>query len=252
MPIIQFSHANGFPANSYSVLFNQFKDYKISSINILGENTSVDKIDWFDLSNEVLDSAKTHGEKVIGIGHSFGGILTILAAAKNPSLFQNIILLDPPLFAPLKNKLIKLLRIMKLEDKFLPYGKSKWRRDKFNSKSEALSLFKENMLFKDFHPEVLSDYIKYGLIENELGAELTIPVDKELAIFHNSLTSYPESIYKLSGTMIYAVKKPIVYKSDLRWIKKKLTKFKIIPFPGTHFFPLIHPHSTALMIKRFI
>jgi len=252
MSIIQFSHANGFPANSYSVLFNQFKDYKISSINILGENTSIDKINWFDLSNEVLESAAKHGEKVVGIGHSFGGILTILAAVKDPGLFHNIILLDPPLFSPLKNKLIKLLRILKLEDKFLPYGKSKKRRDKFNSKSEALSVFKDNVLFKQFHPEVLSDYVKYGLIENEFGAELIIPVKKELAIFHNSLTSYPESIFKLSGTMIYAVKKPIVYKSDLRWIKKKLTKFKIIPFPGTHFFPLTHPYSTALMIKRLI
>jgi len=37
MSIIQFSHANGFPAKTYSVLFKHLEGHKISAINILAE-----------------------------------------------------------------------------------------------------------------------------------------------------------------------------------------------------------------------
>ena len=109
MSIIQFSHANGFPAKTYSVLFEQLKGHTISAINILGEKTNSNEINYHDLTNEILESASHYGESVIGVGHSLGGVLTLLAAAKKPEIFQYIILLDPPLFSPYKRFLIKRL-----------------------------------------------------------------------------------------------------------------------------------------------
>ena len=54
MSIIQFSHANGFPAKTYSVLFEQLKDHRISAIDILAENVRPEDICWYDLKDDIL------------------------------------------------------------------------------------------------------------------------------------------------------------------------------------------------------
>ena len=250
MSIIQFSHANGFPAKTYSVLFEQLKGHTISAINILGENTKSNEINYHDLTDEILESASQYGESVIGVGHSLGGVLTLLAAAKKPEIFQYIILLDPPLFSPYKRFLIKVLRAMKSEDYFSPSGKSKKRRAHFESKSHAKSIFLANKLFKNFHPQALNDYVIHGLTAGKNDVELTIPVAKEVAIFHKMLTSFPKNIYKVKGTLVYAASNPILWKSDLHWINRKFTGLKVIPFPSSHLFPLEYPESTAKNINR--
>ena len=51
MSIIQFSHANGFPAKTYSILFEQLKGHTISAINILGENTNSNEINYHDFTD---------------------------------------------------------------------------------------------------------------------------------------------------------------------------------------------------------
>ena len=187
MEVIQFSHANGFPAKTYSYMFDQLKEYKISAVNIIGDSTDHKDINMFDLRDELIQNVLQHGEPVIGVGHSFGGVLTLLAASNNPELFKNIVLLDPPIFSPIKSTVIKILRMLGIEDWVSPAGKSKKRRDKFASKRDAKKIFMSNKLFKNFHPQILNDYVTYGLKKNKNGVELTIPVVKEIAIFHNSL-----------------------------------------------------------------
>ena len=102
----------------------------------------------------------------------------------------------------------------------------------------------------NFHHQALQDYVKHGLNAVKQGLELKIPVEKEVAIFHKMLTSYPKSIYKVSGTLVYAVKNPVLWASDLRWIKRNFTQLNLIPFPDSHLFPLNYPESTAQIINR--
>ena len=250
MEVIQFSHANGFPAKTYSYMFDQLKEYKISAVNIIGDSTDHKDINMFDLSDELIQNVLQHGEPVIGVGHSFGGVLTLLAASSNPELFKNIVLLDPPIFSPIKSTVIKILRMLGIEDWVSPAGKSKKRRDKFASKRDAKTLFMSNKLFKNFHPQTLNDYVTHGLKKNKNGVELTIPVVKEIAIFHNLLILYSKCLRNVKGSLIYGAKNPILWASDLSWINQNFVNLKLLPFPGSHLFPFENPKSTALMIKR--
>jgi len=252
MSIIQFSHANGFPAKTYSVLFNYLETYKISTINILAENKKPQEINWHDLTEDVIECAGQFGKPVVGVGHSFGGMLTLLAAAKKPELFQTIIILDPPLFSTKKRLIISLMRALNIEDWVSPSGKSKNRRRYFQSKTEAYKYFKSKKIFKNFHPDTINDYVTHGLISGEKGLELSIPVEKEVAIFNKMITSLPKSVFNVEGTLIYASKNPILWTTDLCWIKKQFTQLKFIPFPASHLFPLEFPESTARMIIRCI
>ena len=250
MSIIQFSHANGFPAKTYSVLFKHLEGHKISAINILAENRKPSEINWHDMTEDILKCAGQFEEPVVGVGHSLGGVLTLMAAAKKPALFQDIIILDPPLFSSQKRLLISILRAINIEDWVSPSGKSKNRRSNFESKEKAHRYFQANKMFNNFHPQTLKDYVTHGLIPGKQGVELTITVEQEVAIFHKMLTSYPKSIYKVRGTLVYTVKTPVLWGSDLRWIKRNFTQLKLIPFPDSHLFPLNDPESTAQIINR--
>ena len=252
MSIIQFSHANGFPAKTYSVLFEQLKDHRISAIDILAENVRPEDICWYDLKDDILESAGQFGEPVIGVGHSFGGILTLLAAAEIPELFQTVILLDPPLFSLQKRGLIRLLRALNIEDWVSPSGKSKKRRSHFESKQQAHTLFQANKMFNNLHPQALNDYVTHGLTSAKNGVKLKISVEKEVAIFRNMMTSFPETVYKVRGTLVYAARNPILWPTDLRWIKRNFPELQVNPFPGSHLFPLENPEATARMIIRCI
>ena len=240
MSIIQFSHANGFPAKTYSVLFEHLKDHTISAIDNLAENRVPPAINWHDLTEDVLESVGKFKAPVIGVGHSLGGMLTLLAAAKKPDIFQTIILLDPPLFSLNKRRLISLLRALHVEDLFGPSGKSKKRRVNFASKKDAYTYFKAKKMFINFHTQALQDYVEHGLTAVKQGLELKL------------LINYPRSINKVRGTLFYAVNNPILWSSDLHWIKRKLPEIQVNPFPGTHFFPLENPESTANLINRCI
>ena len=59
---------------------------------------------------EVISQVAPARGNAIGIGHSLGGSLCILAQASQPNLFQNMILLDPPIFSSLKRSAIRWLR----------------------------------------------------------------------------------------------------------------------------------------------
>jgi len=252
MSSIHFSHANGFPARTYSILFEFLKGYNITSIDVLGQGKKHEDINWIGLSEEIFDRVQKIKRPVVGVGHSLGGILTLLAAAKKPNTFKSVILLDPPMFSPLKRSIIDVLRVIKVEDMFSPAAKSKKRRERFDSKEQAFQYFKEKIFFKNFHIRALQDYIKYGLVEQGSEVKLKIPVKKEVSIYRKLLTNYPNSVYDVNGVIIYGAKNSIYWLSDINWIKKKFTKMKIYPFPGNHFFPLENPESTAKLIKRFL
>ena len=100
-PVIHFAHANGVPSKVYQKLFDGLKDeYDIIYVPLLGPDKRY-PIDnhWNSLTNQVIDSIvrQANGSKVIGLGHSLGSVLTFQAALKRPELFQQVIMIDPPL-----------------------------------------------------------------------------------------------------------------------------------------------------------
>ena len=74
----------------------------------------------------------------------------------------------------------------------------------------------------------------------------------ELEIFRNFIINYPNTVFNVKGVLVFGANNPIYWKSDLNWINKKFHNLNIIPFPGSHLFPLEHPESTAMLIKRLI
>lgn len=85
--IIHFSHANGFPAPVYRQLFAELSpDYDMGYLDMIGHDPRYPVTDsWPHLVEETLHTLQArYTQPVIGVGHSLGGVITLLAALRRP------------------------------------------------------------------------------------------------------------------------------------------------------------------------
>ncbi len=104
---------------------------------------------------------------MIALGHSLGGVLSLLAAIKEPELFKAIIMLDSPLIGPFKSRMVRLAKTVGVIDRITPAFRTKGRRGYWPSKEQLLRYLKTRDLFKTFTDECLEDYITYGLEQKD-------------------------------------------------------------------------------------
>ena len=110
---LHFAHGNGFPSPCYrQLLLHLEKQFDCCYIDRVGHSAKYPVTEnWQHLVDEVIASIKIQTTPpVIAVGHSLGGVLSILAAMEQASLFRAVILLDSPLFGRLKSSVVlKLL-----------------------------------------------------------------------------------------------------------------------------------------------
>ena len=104
MSLIVFSHANSFPAATYAVMFKNLRSrgYLVRAVDKFGHDPKYPVTDnWRHLVQQLHDFAERevekHGEPAFLVGHSLGGFLSLMCAARYPKLARGVLLLDSPL-----------------------------------------------------------------------------------------------------------------------------------------------------------
>jgi len=250
---VQFSHANGFPAGSYAYLFELLNNTKVNFVEKMGHGIYPLNKNLYNFAEELIDSIEqAHNEPVIGIGHSLGGVVTLLAASKRPDLFKKVIVLDPVLFSKRKRYIVWLLRKIGITDWLGVTKKAKKRRTHFSSLEEVRKVYKQKSLFKRFHPYCFEDYLKYGFTQSEQGIELAFSSKIEADVFRYIQIKIPANLDKLQGVLIYGNYSDTFWKSDMKWWKRNFSNFEIISFEGGHLFPFEKPKETAKLLDKYI
>jgi pimeloyl-ACP methyl ester carboxylesterase len=254
---IYFSHANGFPAKSYQFFFDFLQPHQVNYINAYGLGKGLEKgfkgRDWRVFSHDLIDLIERNSsEKVVGLGHSFGGAVVYWAAQLRPELFSHVIMLDTPFFGPFRRNAIRIAQWFGLEGKLIPPAKKAIkRRETFPSKEFALEYFREKTLFKNFDPRALADYVEHGLVENQNGVTLLIPAKLEYQIFCASAIRLGKPI-EVPSWFVYATKHGVLPQKDLAWNRRYFSKTVFLPFEAGHMFPLEQPEKTAQLVKEII
>jgi len=255
---IHFSHANSYPAGTYSLLFSLLKKhYEVHALDMHGHDPAYPVTNgWTCLGRELVDTLeKRYREPVVLVGHSLGGILSLMAGRSRPDLVRAVVLLDSPVVAGWRAVFWRAIKPFPLADTFSPAKLSKRRRDRWPDEEAAYRHFAPKPVFASWHPQVLHDYLKHGLVPHpDGGVTLRFSRDVETRIYRNlphhlgslATRSYPVPVGFIGGVESHECRQAGMAAT------RRLVGRHFMQLPGGHLFPMEAPAETAKAIHKMI
>ena len=165
---IVFSHANGFPAGTYRLMFELWREagFRVVAVDRFGHDPAYPvSSNWPHLRDQLTHfiEQQAPGQKVHLVGHSLGGYLSVLAACKRPDLACGLVILDAPMLTGWRAHSVQVMKAGGLIKRFSPGRVSVRRRWQWPSAEAAWQHFAAKSAFARWKPEVLRDYIAAGL-----------------------------------------------------------------------------------------
>jgi len=165
---IAFSHANGFPAGTYRLLFEHWRaaGYEVIAVERFGHDPAYPVTsNWPHLRDQLIHAIELQapGRPVHLVGHSLGGYLSLLAACKRPDLARSLVLVDSPVVTGWRAHSVQVMKAGGLMKRLSPGRVSQRRRWQWPSAQAAWEHFAGKAAFARWQPEVLRDYIRAGM-----------------------------------------------------------------------------------------
>ena len=206
---------------------------------------------WPHLVEQYLASVEAVGEPVYGVGHSLGGYLNYLAAARRPELFRAIVLLDAPIIGAFRGGMLGAVKRLGIVDRVTPAAATRDRRSTWSTRAEARAHFATRALFRSFAPECLDDYVQHGLVEE--GGRLRLKIDPLIesqiyrTIPHDMRRHLPA--LRVPAGFIGGADSDVVRRVRLAGMRPKFAMRKV---PGGHLFPFERPREAAAAITEML
>ena len=140
LSLIVFSHANSFAASTYGVLFKSLRarGFTVRAVERFGHDPRYPVTDnWPHLVQQLHDFAQREvekaGEPAWLVGHSLGGFLSLMCAARHPALASGVLLLDSPLLGGWKAHALGAIKMTQLVGSISPGAVSHKRKNRWAS-----------------------------------------------------------------------------------------------------------------------
>lgn len=177
---VVFSHANGFNAQTYRTILGPLAgEMRILAVDARGHGASALPLDtegkrsWGDFVDDLLALLETLDlTDVVLSGHSLGGAVSLLAAARAPERVRALLLWDPVIIS---RAMYKTYAEGEPPEVGLVAGAAK-RRAVFPSREAVFESYQGRGAFKTWPDETLRDYIAGGFRDRADGeVELACP-----------------------------------------------------------------------------
>lgn len=263
-PTVVLAHATGFHARCWDQVIGHLDPCHIIAVDQRGHGRSQStKLEsWHVFGDDLV--ALMHAMDVrnaIGVGHSMGGHAMVQAAAKDNTLFSQLLLIDPVIMPPERYANPSDTMIGSPEDH--PTSR---RRSQFNSVEDMVQRFAEREPYSIFQPAAFHDYCEYGLLadaESDDGSlRLACQPIFEASVYMTSL-SMPEILdmpakIDIPVTVLRAMLPPaerdiMTFKYSPTWpdLAASFSQGKDIHREDrTHFMPLEDPTMVAGLINE--
>jgi pimeloyl-ACP methyl ester carboxylesterase len=257
--LIVFSHANSFPAGTYNVLFRNLRSrgFLVRAIDKYGHEEEYPATNnWPHLVQHLHDFAAREvdkaGEPAFLVGHSLGGFLSLMCAARHPQLARGVLLLDSPLLGGWKAHALRAAKHTQLVGSISPGAVSRKRKNRWPTREAALEHFRHKKAFARWDPQVLVDYITHGTHDEDGERVLSFDRDIETTIYN----TLPDN---LAGMLQrHPLRCPAAFIGGLQSEEMKqvgtalttrLTQGRVMMLEGSHLFPMEKPIATAAAIE---
>jgi pimeloyl-ACP methyl ester carboxylesterase len=256
-PRAVFGHANGFPPETYRVLLEtlcgRFSVSSFAARPLWPGSDPQTAGSWYDLAADLggeLDRRGVTG--AIGIGHSLGSVLSLLAAAENPDRYRALALVDPVVFAGFHALTWGAFKGLGLGNRLpLIQGASR-RRDTFSDLEEVRRSWRGKPVFKSWDPRVLEDYIGSGFCADDSGmVTLRYPKAWEVKIFELTPAWVWRDLegLRLPVLFVRGADSDTFLPSAVARARRRVQDVMVVEVEGTsHFLPMERPTDVADII----
>lgn len=257
-PRIVFSHGNSFPGGTYRVVLDSLRQrgYDVRAVDKFGHAPQYPVTNnWPHLVQQLADFAQVwqkEGEPAFLVGHSLGGILSLMCAARHPELARGVLLLDSPILGGWKATTLGLVKKTQLVGSLSPGRISSRRRNHWADRADALEHLRHKKAFAGWDPQVLADYVDAGTHDQDGQRWLSFDRDIETAIYN----TLPDNLGGLLRR--HPLKCPVAFIGGTHSVEmrtvgmdltRRITRGRVMMLDGSHLFPMEKPLATAAAIE---
>lgn len=255
-PLLHFAHGNSYPAGTYGRLLAALGEhYEVRTLDMHGHDPRYPVGDgWETLVDELVAHLERYGQPAILVGHSLGGMLCAMAAARRPELARCVVMLDSPVVGGWRALVWRLAKRFGYGERLSPARFSHKRRFLWPSREAAYSHFMAKPIFQAWAPGALDDYLEHGLAPHERGVTLRFTREVETAIYatlpHRMgrvlRQPFPVPVGFIAGTDSEELRQATLGPT------RKLVGENLVMIEGSHLYPLEKPDETARLAHAMI
>ncbi len=271
MSLIVFSHANSFPASTYAVLFRSLRarGFTVRAVDKFGHDPAYPVTsNWPHLVRQLADFAapeiERHGQGAWLVGHSLGGFLSLMCAARYPQLgghpVKGVLLIDSPVLGGWRARTLEVIKRTQLVGAVSPGKISRRRRHHWPDAQSAFEHFQHKRAFARWEPQVLRDYIDHGTRDADTpqGPQRVLDFERDVeTAIYNTL---PHNLDRLLRR--HPLQCPVAFVGgteslEMKQVGMAMTRRlvgprhpeRMIMVEGSHLFPMERPQQTAMAIE---
>ena len=269
-PLLIFSHGNSFPASTYGVMLDALRTrgFRVAAVEKYGHDPRYPVTsNWPHLVQQLADFAGHEstraGHGAFLVGHSLGGFLSLMCAARHPRLgghaVRGVVMLDSPLLGGWKAAALSVAKKARLVGSISPGAVSRKRKQAWASLEDAKAHFQSKKIFASWDPQVLQDYVAHGT--RDAGPDdprhagqrvLSFDRDVETAIY-NTLPHNLEALLER-----HPLRCPVAFigatqSLEMRQVgmalTRRITQGRVMMLDGSHLFPMERPQAAAAAVE---
>jgi pimeloyl-ACP methyl ester carboxylesterase len=263
-PLLHFTHATGFNAETYRILLTPLQGrFHVAASDMRGHGfTTLAAVpgplaDWMqfgvDLA-QILDGLDK-GPAVLA-GHSMGATTSLIVAANHPDRVRGLVLVEPVLVPRFSHEIAHIMRLFGRS----PHRSSNLatmaakRRAIFPSLEMAMSAYRGRGAFATWPDETLANYLRGGLIPTGNGTEMRLACEPtwESSVYQHA----PPGIARLARkvrcplTLIYS-DDGTASENEVQIVARAHGNTRLVKVPGTtHFLPMERPDIVHEELER--
>lgn len=263
-PVLHIALANGFPPQTYLPLLRPLmRDFRVVCAPpraLWGDETPLplaEAPDWTQVAADLLAALDHFGlQEVVAVGHSMGGVASMIAAIQQPQRFRALVLLDPTFLTEDIIALLAAAHQMGLSDQHPLAQAASRRKMHFDSAAAFYERYRARPLFADWDDETLRLYAQYGTQSAGTGVQLAWSAAWEAHYFSTGFTATWQTIPLLDGllpTLILRGDHSDTYTAaSAARVAQLLPHATHATIAGGHLFPQSAPQETAEVLQTWL
>jgi pimeloyl-ACP methyl ester carboxylesterase len=261
-PLLHLAHANGYPAQTYTPLIETLTPHYhvVSSITRAQwpDAQAKDLPSWEPFVDDLFQFMEEQGaQNVIGVGHSLGAMVTLVAALRRPELFKALVLIEPVLFRRRLLTTVTVARRLGLLKRLHPLIPTALKRRRlFASADEMFSRYRKARIFSRIDDRGLHAYVDSLAQPRPDGqVELAISPEWEARIYEQGPFNIWSQLKNLQPPLmlIRGAETDTLAAEAVEKLHRTLPNAVIHNLPNTgHLVPLEKPDEVSGLILKFL